>query len=99
MNSGRETGKKDFHDILFSHHPPASFVSLMPNFFFRVRMAAKVFFVPMARSGRIPKKEKVKEENKGEAGGCLLQVLGSREVDLIHKIFSFLDPVCIWSQL
>ena len=57
-------------------------------------MAAKGFFVPMARSGRIPKKAKVKEEDKGEEGGCLLQVLGSREVDLVQKILSFLDPVC-----
>ena len=57
-------------------------------------MAAKGFFVPMARSGRIPKKTKVKEEDKGEEGGCLLQVLGSREVDLVQKILNFLDPVC-----
>ena len=57
-------------------------------------MAAKGFFVPMARSGRIPKKAKVKEEDKGEEGGCLLQVLGSREVDLVQKILNFLDPVC-----
>jgi len=58
-------------------------------------MAAKGFFVPMARSGRIPKKVKVKEEDKGEEGGSLLQVLGSREVDLVQKILNFLDPVSL----
>ena len=58
-------------------------------------MAAKGFFVPMARSGRIPKKAKVKEEDKGEEGGRLLQVLGSREVDLVQKILNFLDPVSL----
>ena len=51
-------------------------------------MSAKGFFVPMARSGRIPKKVKAKEE-EGEEGGRLLQVLGSREVDLVNKILNF----------
>ena len=57
-------------------------------------MSAKGFFVPMARSGRIPKKVKAKED-EGEEGGRLLQVLGSREVDLVNKILNFLDPVSL----
>ena len=57
-------------------------------------MSSKGFFVPMARSGRIPKKAKAKEE-EGEEGGRLLQVLGSREVDLVNKILNFLDPVSL----
>ena len=41
-------------------------------------------FVPLAKSGRIPKL--AKKEKTGEVeGGSLVQVLGAREVDILHR--------------
>ena len=97
MNSGKESGKNDLHDYFSKAllNPCVSDAASCRNDLSELlAMAAKGFFVPMARSGRIPKKVKVKEEDKGEEGGSLLQVLGSREVDLVQKILNFLDPVC-----
>ena len=95
MNSGRDSGKTDLHDYYFLN-PCVSDSDAVCRVHVSelLAMAAKGFFVPMARSGRIPKIVKVREEDKGEEGGCLLQVLGSREVDLVKKIINFLDPVC-----
>ena len=41
-------------------------------------------FVPLVKSGRIPKLAR-KEKTGEQEGGSLVQVLGAREVDILHR--------------